>query len=457
VSSAASLTRAAWAAGLVGTMLVVGTPYLVFGYYSLSMHLILNTAAAFIAVLLGYLLFGRYLRSRLTQDLLLALALALLAIAGMGVTLVVAVWERSLTGTLDVWLPLFLSVSAACLTLASALLGDRVAAPGGIPWARMSVAVVVGGALVLWLFRDQLPLAVDQTPPPSTARAVITGHGLMIAGQALSGVCFLVASVAFAGQATLRRDELLRWLGPACALLGFARIHYLLFPSLYSGWIYTGDLLRTAAYLVLLVGAAREIRQFWSAQTRAAVLEDRRRLARELHDGVVQELGFIRAEAHRMPGPDAPPILAACDRALDEARAAVDALGRSPEEPLGFVLHRAAQQVAERYGARVDVHLDDSIEADQEQRHALVRITREAISNAVRHGAAERVELRLTRDPDGFRLVVSDEGRGFDTAWASINATGYGLTSMAERARGLSGSFRVRSAPGRGTEVEVTW
>ena len=54
-------------------------------------------------------------------------------------------------------------------------------------------------------------------------------------------------------------DELLRWLGPACALLGFARVNYLLFPSLYSGWLYTGDLLRTAGYACLLVGAAREI------------------------------------------------------------------------------------------------------------------------------------------------------------------------------------------------------
>jgi signal transduction histidine kinase len=322
---------------------------------------------------------------------------------------------------------------------------------------RFLAVLVIAGPVLLWLFHDQLPVALGQTPPSSASRPVITGHPLLLATQAVSAACFLVASVAFTRQAFRRNDELLRWLGPGCALLGFARVHYLLFPSLYSGWIYTGDLLRAVAYLVLLVGAAREIGQFWSAQARAAVLDDRRRLARELHDGVVQELSYIRIEARQAGEGSTQHILAACDRALDEARAAVDALGRSPEEPLGFVLHRAAQQVAERYDARVDVRLDDSISADAEERHALVRITREAISNAIRHGGADLVELRLTRDLDRVRLVVSDDGRGFDVEATSGTTTGYGLTSMAERARGLKGDFRVISGPGRGTTVEVTW
>jgi signal transduction histidine kinase len=455
--SALWLTCAAWLLGAVATLLVIGTPYLVFGYYSLSMHLILNTASAFIAVLLAYLLLGRYLRSLRLQDLLLTAALALLALSGMGVALALAVFERSLQGTLDVWLPLFLSVTAASLTLIAAVSGGRLTDAVLVRRVGVVGALVIAGAVVLVLFHERLPVALGQTPPSSAARPVITGHPLLLTAQAYSAVCFLVASMAFARQALRRGDEVLQWLGPACALLGFARVHYLLFPSLYSGWIYSGDVLRTAAYVLLLVGAAREIGQFWSAQARAAVLEDRRRLARELHDGVVQELAYIKTEACRIGEEEAPLIMAACDRALDEARAAVDALGRSPEEPLGFVLHRAAQQVAERYGARVDVNLDDSINAGQEQRHALVRITREAISNAIRHGGAKRVELRLIRDSRGGRLVVCDDGRGFDIEATSRLSTGYGLTSMAERARGLRGSFDITSSPGHGTRVEVTW
>ncbi len=217
-------------------------------------------------------------------------------------------------------------------------------------------------------------------------------------------------------------DELLRWLGPACALGGFARVNYVLFPSLYSDWIYTGDVLRTASYVVLLVGAGREIRQHWAAQAHVAVLEDRRRLARELHDGVVQELGYIRAETYGLsavPALQQQRILAACDRATDEARAAVDALGSSVDEPLGFVLQRAAREVAERYGGRVDVELDDAVEADPDQRHALVRIVREAVSNALRHGQASRIGVHLAQDADTRRLLVRDDGEGFSRRTAT--------------------------------------
>ncbi len=109
-------------------------------------------------------------------------------------------------------------------------------------------------------------------------------------------VCFGLSTVAFTCQARDSHDELLRWLGPACALATFARINNVLFPSLYSNWLYSGDLLRTGFYLLLLLGAARVIREHWNAQVETAVLEDRRRLARELHDGVLQELSYIRSE-----------------------------------------------------------------------------------------------------------------------------------------------------------------
>jgi signal transduction histidine kinase len=324
--------------------------------------------------------------------------------------------------------------------------------------------------LLLWVGRDGLPVALSASAPTTAERLVITGHPLLLVAQGLAAVAFMVASVAFTIRATRRHDELLRWLGPACALAAFARVNYVLFPSLYSDWFYAGDLLRTAAYVVLLAGAAREIGQYWSAQARAAVLEDRRRLARELHDGVVQELAYIRAEAGAVPagraagsstdaGSDDPAsrIVSACDRALDEARAAVDALGRTGNEPLGFVLHRAALQVAERYDAELDVDVDHSVAAGPEQRYALVRIAREAVSNAIRHGGAERVCLRLVSDSHGRRLVVADDGLGFDLAAVNRSSGGYGLTSMRERALALPGVLEIESTPGRGTTVEVVW
>jgi signal transduction histidine kinase len=448
-----------WLVGLLTTTLIVGSPYLLFGYHSPSLHLVLDSVDACVALLLTYLVYGRFTRTHRLRDFLLAEGLFLLAVAGLGLTLLIHLLDGFLPRSFGVWLPLLLRVTGAVLIAVSGLVGSR---PVGPSWRRWYIALPSGlmliALVVLWLTRGDLPIAVSESAPVSAERPLVTGHPLLLLAQGFTAVCFFVASASFTNQAGRRHDELLRWLGPACALAGFARVNYSLFPSLYSGWLYTGDLLRTGAYLLLLIGAAREVGQYWSASSRVAVLEDRRRLARELHDGVVQELGYIRAEAQMMSGDETPrrSIIDACDRALDEARAAVDALGRSSEEPLSYALHRAARDVADRNGGRVMVELDDAVDAEQSQRHALTRITREAVSNALRHGSVQRVHVTLERDKGGNRLVVRDDGCGFDVFEASTG-TGYGMTSMRERAVGLPGSFNVESAPGEGTTVVVVW
>lgn len=458
--SAVTLTALAWAVGLVTTALIIGSPYLVFGYRRPDLHLVLDSVDACIAFLSAFLLYGRFLRRRRLQDLLLAEGLFLLGAAGLGLSLVLAHLTDLRPLTVEAWLPMSLRVVAALLIAAGALVGDRSTPPGWARWAKPLPWVVLVVAVGLaWLLRDVLPPALDRNPPRSALRPVLEGNPVLIGAQIVAAGCFMVASLRFTQQATSRRDELVRWLGPAFALGAFARVNYVLFPSLYSGWLYTGDLLRTGCYAVLLVGAAREIGQYWSAQSRVAVLEDRRRLARELHDGVVQELGYIRVESFGIERDHGlrERILGACDRAMDEARGAIEALGRPGDEPLGFVLHRAARQVTERYGGRVVVDLDDAVDADPEQRHALVRITREAVSNAIRHGEAGCIQIRLTRTQDGRRrLVVEDDGKGFDAGVLS-GYGGYGLVSMRDRATGLPGSYEITSEPGQGTTVEVTW
>ncbi len=456
--SPVALTAAGWGAGLVATAAIAGTPYLLFAYHSPTMHLVLDSVDGCVAVLVAYLVHGRFLRTGHLADLLLAQGLFLLAVAGLGMVLTLELLRNHYRpDTLDVWIPLTLRFGGAALIGLAALAGDRVAHRAARRWGRAAPWLLAAvAATALWGLRDRLPPALSASAPPSSAHPVLAGSPVLLAVHAGTALCFVVASLVFATRAVRRDDELLRWMGPAFALAAFARVHYVLFPSLYSDWLYTGDLLRTGCYLVLLLGAGREIGRYWSAQARAAVLDDRRRLARELHDGVVQELGFIRAEAYAVAGDTRDTIMAACDRALDEARAAVDALGRATDEPLSVTLHRAARQVAERYDGHLDVDLDDTVSADAEQRHALVRITREAVSNALRHGGAPRVLLRVARDREVRRLVVEDDGGGFDVPAVSA-AAGFGLTSMRERAGALPGSFAIESAPGHGTVVEVTW
>lgn len=456
------LTLAGWAAGLLVTALVLWSPAVLFGYRSPSLHLVVDSVDSCVALLVGYLLAGRFIRRRRFQDLLLAQGLVLLAVAGAGLSWMTDWLSQDQDGTIDVWLPLTLRLAGALLVTSAALVSPERKAPFMSAWWVLTgpLAVAALAFSAMWAVRFQLPLALRGTLDVSAAQpSLISVHPLFLIAQGTAALCFFVASVAFTVRAAERSDPLLRWLGAACALAGFARVNYSLFPSLYTDWFYTGDLLRTGFYLLLLVGASLEIRQYWDAHSRLAVLEDRRRLARELHDGVIQELALVRTEGYSLP-PSLPArgqILTACDRALDEARAAVHALGRPGDEPLGVVVRRTVRELCHRYKVRADIDIDDSVQASRDQQHALLRIIREAAANAVHHGRPRHLSVRISREEDLRILAIHDDGTGFDVAAATGVNAGYGLISMRERARTLPGSLEIASAPGRGSVVTVTW
>ncbi|KRE41988.1 hypothetical protein ASG74_05780 [Knoellia sp. Soil729] len=451
-----------WLLGLLVTALILWSPYLTWGFHSPSLHLVLDTTDACVALLVAYLVHARFIRRRRWQDRLLAQGLVLLAAGGLALSTLTSRLPGVSPATLEIWLPLSVRLAGAVCIVVAALTGNRPirqAFARRHAWLLPLILIVVLGA-ALWVSRSDLPVAVDPASEvPSSGGALLTGHPVLLLAQTVATLCFLIASIAFAAQSAVRDDELLRWLGPAFALAAFARVNYLLFPSLYTDWLYTGDLLRTGCYLLLLVGAARELSQYWSAQARAAVLEDRQRLARELHDGVIQELAYIRSESHALPAdlPAGDRIISACDRGLDEARAAVQALGRPADEPLGYVLHRAATELAERHRVSLEVDVDDSIDVRADQKHALMRIMREAVTNAVRHGRAPRIHVRLAQGDNGRCLVVQDDGQGFDADRAMADGLGYGLVSMRDRALALPGALEIESERGSGSRVTVTW
>ena len=453
------------AAAVLGLAVTVATATGVwtFEYRSVTAHIVLDTTASCIALLVGYLFYGRMLRRRRTQDFLLLQGLVLLGSAEVG-PLLVKLWvDGAQAGTVDVWLPLATRVAGLAFLMVAALtLPSRRLRSGGITWgvapSLLVLAVLVVAIGSSW---DRLPVALPPALAPDAAEAFTAGHPLLVTGFAFSVLCFGIAAVAFTWQGRRNHDEMVIWVGAACTLATFSRVNYLLFPSLYSHWVYAGDVLRVGFYVLLLAGAAREIREHWSAQVQAAVAEDRRRLARELHDGVLQELAYIRHQSSVLRDVDAEltsRLSHACDRAMDEARQAVETLGSQAEEPLGFALHRAVSQVAARFDLKLEIDIDDSVAASPDQRHALLRIAREAVSNAARHGRAHQVFVRLASAGTGERLLsVRDDGTGFDVDQQRGRAGGFGLVSMRERAEALPGALTLASAADEGTVVEVRW
>jgi signal transduction histidine kinase len=187
----------------------------------------------------------------------------------------------------------------------------------------------------------------------------------------------------------------------------------------------------------------------------SAAADERRRIARDLHDGLAQELSFIATKARSVSrdvaNDDARAIANSAERALDEARRAIAVLSADRSEDFSTELVRVAEDVAARHGAKVDVEVDGQVSVDAEQGEQLLRIVREAISNAVRHGRAAHVHVRVWSDA-GFHLVIEDDGTGFDPA---SQGHGFGLVSMRERAAALGGTFFIGSAPDAGATIEV--
>jgi signal transduction histidine kinase len=220
------------------------------------------------------------------------------------------------------------------------------------------------------------------------------------------------------------------------------------------------ELFLLGAYAAILGGAWTESAAYWKRFVELAGAEERRRLARDLHDGLAQDLLYIGVQARALVEryPDAASLrglLYASERALEESRGAIGTLTYPSDEPLANVLGSCVREVANRVGAEASVRVVGELEPSAGVREAVLRIAREATCNATRHGHASHVLVTLQAD-DPLRLTVTDDGIGFDTEAALRDGRGFGLESMRERARTVGGTLSIWSGPGEGAEISAT-
>ena len=193
-----------------------------------------------------------------------------------------------------------------------------------------------------------------------------------------------------------------------------------------------------------------------------SVLEERARLARELHDAVSQRMFSIRAHARaaevlvaKDPARAAGELAAIAElgaQAHAELRAVIDGLAPPELDGLAESLRRYALLAGRAQGIEVRLTAAEVPELDPRVQAAAFRVAQEALHNALRHSGASVVSVTLSRTRSRVILEVADDGTGFDPGLAS---GGLGLASMRERAAAVGGVLRVTSAPGAGTRVRL--
>jgi signal transduction histidine kinase len=185
--------------------------------------------------------------------------------------------------------------------------------------------------------------------------------------------------------------------------------------------------------------------RLYEASRDLSVLEERNRLARELHDALTQSLFGLRL---RLEAGDTGGAAAVLEEVFAELRSLIFQL-RPPElEREGLVTTLAKHLEVVGRTHELDTALDAApcrdVDPDTEQ--ALFRIAQEAISNAVRHAGAARIDLSIRRDGDDVVLEVRDDGHGFDPDHRAISSRTLGLVSMRERAADRGGSVAIESS-----------
>jgi signal transduction histidine kinase len=486
---------------LIATIAFLLDPSLSFALIDRSADVAINSLTVLAAASLAALALARYRESGRLAGLFQSSAFLLMAwVAFLNVSVVVLKKEGDFglsLGGLPEQLPLhILSISrlaagAILVVGGAAAINLMTRAPRVRRTLLMPVAVVTVVTIILYLIREQLgnfdqlippfigPIGIQEMieePRISGALPDVTGIALSIQG--------IAAALFFAGALIYRRSYLRDgpvadgYLAVAMLIGAFAEIHFYFYPGIYGGLVTTSEALRLAFFVVLLLGInaesrsdLRALRSAYAALDRLrlseaerATLEERTRLARELHDGLAQDLWFAKLKHERLVPhvpdehkPLAIEVTQAIDAAISEARQAVATMRAAEERDrsLEELVGRTVDEFASRSGIRADLSVADLPQSLPARTQVeVLRILQEALTNVRKHADATVVRVSAEVATGTLTLSIMDNGKGFRPEETS--GYGLGMQGMRERARLLGGDLHVLSEPSGGTAIQLT-
>jgi signal transduction histidine kinase len=451
----------------------------------------INTLATIVGVAVAGLGWVHFRESHEAAPLLRAAAfLTLAAVNGLKVALMSSglslAFGLSLSspGQLPIWAAAVArSVASVLLFLAglAAFRGWRADKwPAALALWGPALAVIalisIGGAIQPSLPALLGPAELNALREDPTAPSVVFGARALVAIQFAIGLAYLGAAALSYWSYRRNRLSLDAFLAAGLTVAAFSQVQFAIHPGVFEGLITLGDLERIVFDAILFVALAaesrEEVRALRAAYGQISVLreadfarataEERARLAREIHDGMSQELWYAKLKQARLAAMDLPgeakalaaEVAAALESALSEARQAIFALRPTQAGSFSEVLPRFVADFSDRFGIPAECDCDPDADVLPARAQAeLLRIVQEALTNARRHADPTVVRVTLKVTDAGARLTVSDNGRGFDPAAA--RDTGYGLRSMRERAELIGGHIVVDSGKQDGTRITV--
>ena len=223
------------------------------------------------------------------------------------------------------------------------------------------------------------------------------------------------------------------------------------------------DDVRLVEALALVAGSAVSTARLRERMKSLAIVEDRDRIARDLHDSIIQDLFAVglslQGLSERVGDGSTSDIL---DRAVDQLHGVVETLRKyiyelkaanDLREGLSTQLGDLAERMANAYPTEIHVEIEGEVDSiESRTAEELLKLVTEAVSNALRHSRADRVTIGVRRAEEGVAVTIDDNGSGFELDKVR---RGMGLINMRERVERLGGVFDIAPVPGSGTRVSI--